>query len=104
MNKKLSNRALPVGLIVGVIVFTFAFVFAVTPGLAAQPAIHAQATVVPPVSVTAVIPNTGSNNTVVNNGPAGVSWIVWVIIGVAIIVLLIALLARGGGGTTNINQ
>ena len=80
-------------------VFIGAFGFAVIPGFAAQPALPMQGTqVAPPPSGTQAVPVTG---TTTNGGT--VSWIVWVIIGIAIVALLVALLARGGG-TTNINQ
>ncbi len=70
-----------------------------SPVVSNDPAFQAQATVVVPTvavtvqvqpGVTVVVPNTGTTQT----GGTGYGWIIWVVLGIALVALIVALVAR----------
>ncbi len=101
MNKIRLKYALPIVALAFAVLVAFGLAFtsgqaSVHPANIAQSV--AQATSVGPQINVTVVPNTGSSTTVVNTTPWYGSWVVWVIIlGIVIVILLVALLARGSG-------
>lgn len=74
---------------------------AVAPGYAALPAQETTPVPVDPgdgIVVTQVIPDTGADNDA-NDGFAFSGWTLLILLGIVIVVLLVALLARGSGHT-----
>lgn len=97
MYRKRILLVVPIALLIFTVLFAFGF--AVFPTQASAPVGQLQITqVAPPAQITAVIPNTGNQTTVVNNG-TGLSWVIWVILAIAVIALIVALVSRGGNPT-----
>jgi predicted MFS family arabinose efflux permease len=89
--KKMNQRKVMIAtlamVIVGIAALAFSPVYAYSNGVG----IAFQGTPLPGDAMSTGIPNTGGNVT----DPAGLSWVIWAILGISVLALLIALVTRG---------
>jgi hypothetical protein len=94
LNKRHTRVLASIFILVGILMFAFAPVMsasAALPVLQEEPPVDPPQDPVPPPADDPEIPETGQQQQPV----ADTGWLVWLVIGIVVIILLVALLARG---------